>query len=204
MKVRFSDYVTGAGAATALVNTSHLVRQSTGEALADPPALVRFLDEHGIHPDALHDGREPGENDLGQAHALRRDIRAVLESSTEEHAADTANALIARAAAGPFLHRDSEGRWQWYVTTAPHASLADELAVLMGTGLLGALRALGHDRFRHCASPACAGVFADTSKAGRRRYCMPDVCGNRLNVARHRARQTQSTKPSAPPGRPGR
>ncbi|MFI0465948.1 CGNR zinc finger domain-containing protein [Saccharopolyspora sp. 5N102] len=59
----------------------------------------------------------------------------------------------------------------------------------MGTGLLGALRALGHDRFRDCASPGCNGVFVDTSRAGRRRYCMPELCGNRLNVANHRARR---------------
>ncbi|MGW1681460.1 CGNR zinc finger domain-containing protein [Saccharopolyspora sp. NPDC002376] len=29
---------------------------------------------------------------------------------------------------------------------------------------------MGHNRFRHCASPHCEGAFVDTSKAGRRRY----------------------------------
>ncbi|MEK8171675.1 CGNR zinc finger domain-containing protein [Streptomyces sp. M19] len=70
--------------------------------------------------------------------------------------------------------------------------LADELAVLTGTGLLGALRTLGHTRFRPCASPVCDGVFVDTSRAGRRRYCMPDLCGNRINVAKHRARRQRA------------
>jgi predicted RNA-binding Zn ribbon-like protein len=32
-------------------------------------------------------------------------------------------------------------------------------------------------------------MFVDTSRAGRRRYCVPEVCGNRINVAAHRARR---------------
>ncbi|MGW6399398.1 CGNR zinc finger domain-containing protein [Streptomyces sp. NPDC055134] len=32
-------------------------------------------------------------------------------------------------------------------------------------------------------------MFVDTSKAGRRRYCTPEVCGNRRNVANYRARR---------------
>jgi predicted RNA-binding Zn ribbon-like protein len=32
-------------------------------------------------------------------------------------------------------------------------------------------------------------VFVDVSRGGRRRYCMPDLCGNRINVANHRQRR---------------
>ncbi|MEV0696741.1 CGNR zinc finger domain-containing protein [Saccharopolyspora sp. NPDC050389] len=182
----------GAGLATSLVNTAPEVR-SAGEVLVDPAALEHFLEEHEIRPDALADGR-PTAADLDQVRALRQEIRAVIEAADEDRLAEGAAALVARAATGPSLHRDDEGRWQWHVATAPRASLADELAVLVGTGLLGALRALGHDRFRDCASPVCNGVFVDTSRAGRRRYCMPELCGNRLNVANHRARR-QAAKP---------
>ncbi len=112
-----------------------------------------------------------------------------MEAGTEDQAVDGAAALVQRAGAGPTLSRDPEGRWQWYVTTSADASVADELAVLMGTGMLGAIRTLGHDRFRPCVSPVCDGMFVDTSKAGRRRYCTPAICGNRLNVANHRARR---------------
>ncbi len=203
MKVPFNDYTRGTGAATALVNTSPVVRRSTGEALGNPTALTQFLSEHDIHPDALTNGCQPTDDDLDQVHALRHETRAILEAPTEDHVVDGATALVTRAGIGPALCRDAEGRWQWYVATSTHASLADELAVLMGTGLLGALRTLSHDRFRHCASPVCDGVFVDTSRAGRRRYCMPDRCGNRLNVANHRARQLASTEdPSSRRERP--
>lgn len=189
MKIPFSDYTWGAGVATALVNTSALVRRSMGEALPDLAALTRFLAEHHLSPEALPEGREPTEEDLDQVRALRREVRGILEATSEDHLVEGATALVMRAGAGPVLRRDANDHWQWHVTTSREASLADELAVLMGTGLLGVLRTLSHDRFRHCASDTCDGMFVDTSRAGRRRYCMPELCGNRLNVANHRARQ---------------
>ncbi|WP_030248986.1 CGNR zinc finger domain-containing protein [Streptomyces violens] len=189
MKLPFSDYSIGAGIATDLVNTSALVRRSTGEVLVDPAALGRFLGEHRIPVEAAAAGSHPSEADLEQVLALRRELRALLESDSADQLAEGANALVRKAGVGPLLARDTDGHWQWYVSTGPRTPLADELAALIGTGLLGVLRTLSHDRVRHCASPECDGMFVDTSKAGRRRYCMPDLCGNRLNVARHRARR---------------
>ncbi|MFD7219651.1 CGNR zinc finger domain-containing protein [Streptomyces sp. NPDC059892] len=207
MKIPFSDYKLGAGVATDLVNTSPVVRTALGEILTGPAALARFLAEHDVRPDALADGRRPDDADLEAVRVLRGEIRAILEAGAEEQVVEAASALVARGGIGPSLYRDAGGRWQWYVAISPGTSVADELAVLMGTGLLGALRTLSHDRFRRCASPVCEGMFVDTSKAGRRRYCMPEVCGNRLNVASHRARKLESTRrpgrqegPSTPPG----
>ncbi|MQA01990.1 MAG: hypothetical protein GEV07_04430 [Streptosporangiales bacterium] len=183
MQILFSGYAAEAGLATDLVNTSALVR-GAGEALTDPAALERFLGEHDISP-----GAQLADGDVHQVHALRDEVRAVLESSTDDEVAEGANALLARARVTPTLARDAQGRWQWYLATSDAASVADEVAASVGVGLLGALYTLGHDRFRPCASPDCNGMFVDTSRAGRRRYCMPDLCGNRLNVANHRARR---------------
>ncbi|PSL01303.1 putative RNA-binding Zn ribbon-like protein [Haloactinopolyspora alba] len=188
MKASLDSYTDGARLATDLVNTSARVR-TAGDVLADPDALARFLAEHDLEPAALAGGRSPGHDDLEQVRQLREDVRAAIEPGTEEQGIADATALAARAAGTPGLHRDRAGRWQWHLTTSPQASLADELAVTIGMGLLGTLQALNHDRFRRCASPVCDGLFVDTSKSGRRRYCMPEVCGNRLNVANHRARQ---------------
>lgn len=190
MKTRFSDYAMGAGLATDLVITSPAVSR-TGDLLADPSALAEFLAEHGLRPSALENGGGPTARDLNDVRALRQAVRRMLEAATEESVVDAATALGARAGTGPTLCRDAEGQWQWCVTTSPYATLADELAVVVGTGLLGVVRALGPERFRHCAANDCDGMFVDTSKAGRRRYCMPGVCGNRRNVANYRARLRQ-------------
>jgi predicted RNA-binding Zn ribbon-like protein len=42
-------------------------------------------------------------------------------------------------------------------------------------------------------------VFIDTTRPGRRRYCMPGLCGNRINVANHRARRaaTRDMRPNS-------
>ncbi|MBB4932820.1 putative RNA-binding Zn ribbon-like protein [Lipingzhangella halophila] len=188
MNIPFSDYASGAGVATALVNTAPRVR-SDGDGLAGTAALADFLTEHGLAPEALDGGGRPAAPDVIAVHRLREETRAALESESEDELAAAAEALVARAGAGPRLYRDSGGRWRWAVATVEGAALADELAVLIGVGLLGVLHSLGGRRFRACASPACEGVFVDTSRAGRRRFCMPEVCGNRVNVANHRARR---------------
>ncbi|MEW2393510.1 CGNR zinc finger domain-containing protein [Streptomyces venezuelae] len=189
MKSSFSDYALGAGVATDLVNTAALVRRSTGESLVDAAALGRFLAGHDLSPEALPSGRDPSPGDLEDVLALRHEVRTLLESTDEDALAVGANALVERAGTRPVLERDADGHWHWFTTTEPGAALADELAALIGTGLLGVLHTLNGERVRHCASPTCDGMFVDTSKAGRRRYCTPGLCGNRLNVARHRARQ---------------
>ncbi|MGP3962041.1 CGNR zinc finger domain-containing protein [Nonomuraea sp. 3N208] len=189
MHISISDYVVGTAVATDLVNTSPTVRAAAGEALPDPDTLAAFLTEHDVRPDALAGGRLPDGDDLHQVHLLRREVRAVLETETEEQAVAAAKVLAGWAGMAPALRREDDGGWQWYVPTAPGASLAAELAALIGVGLLGAVRALGHGRFRPCAAPGCRGVFVDTSRAGRRTYCMPGLCGNRVNVATHRARR---------------
>ncbi|GLZ10672.1 hypothetical protein Acsp04_09070 [Actinomadura sp. NBRC 104425] len=188
MIIPLSDYTIGATVASDLVNTSPTVRVTTGDALPDAAALRRFLAERGVRLDAP----PPTDDDLRLVHMLRMQIRVILETETEEHAIAGSTVLIKRAGLAPVLHRDDDGRWQWHLPTAPGAPLADELAALVGVGLAGVVRTLGRERFRTCAAPGCRGVFVDTSRAGKRRYCMPERCGNRVNVARHRARRLGS------------
>ncbi|HYH31275.1 MAG TPA: CGNR zinc finger domain-containing protein [Pseudonocardia sp.] len=181
MQIQLDDYVAGAALATDLVNTAPEVMVSTGDLLPDAAALARFLAERDLQPAA---GRAT-EADLTAVHELRHALRALLAAPDPAAVA----ALTARAGGGPELHPDRDGRWQWHVRSRPGAPVADELALVTGTALLSVLRALGPGRFRTCAAPDCAGLFVDTSRAGRRRYCMPEVCGNRVNVAAHRARR---------------
>ncbi|NDU77605.1 hypothetical protein GWI34_34050 [Actinomadura sp. DSM 109109] len=179
MLIPLADYATGAEVANDLVATSPDVRGDEG--LTGPGDLADLL--------AGHDVAAPAGQDVEMARLLRREVRAVLESGTEDEAVERAALLAGHAGLSPVLRRDEAGHWQWYVPTAQGASLAGEVAALVGVALLDLVRALGHDRFRACAAPGCRGVFADASRAGRRRYCRPELCGNRLNVANHRARR---------------
>ncbi|MFC9976996.1 CGNR zinc finger domain-containing protein [Spirillospora sp. NPDC127200] len=186
MRIPIADYTPAMTFANALVSTSPTVRP-TGDALPTPEALAALLAAHGIS------APPPSPGDLRDTHLLRREVRGIIETETEEQAVAGAAVLVKRAGLAPVLDRDPAGGWQWCVPTAPDAPLADELAALAAIGVFGVVRALGHERFRPCAAPDCRGVFADISKAGRRRYCMPDLCGNRRNVANHRARQREES-----------
>jgi len=185
VQLLLDDYRFGAAVATDLVNTAPEVMVGPGELIPDAAALARFLAERGLRPAA----GEPAPADVTAAdvaavHTLRRRLRALFE-----HPDAAGAAALTTATGGLDLRPDAEGRLQWLVRSRPAASIAEELALLTGTALLATLRALGPDRFRHCAAPTCAGMFVDTSRSGRRRYCVPEVCGNRVNVAAHRARR---------------
>ncbi|MFI0419774.1 CGNR zinc finger domain-containing protein [Spongiactinospora sp. 9N601] len=197
MRISIRDYAAAAAVATELVNGSPSVRGAAGDALPDPGALAEFLAGHDVPLDAPG-ARNPTATDLHQVRLLRRDVRAVLAAATEDDAVAAAGVLAGWAGLAPVLGRDTDGGWRWEVPTRAGAPLVAELAAFVGIGLLGVMRALGHDRFRACAAPGCRGVFADTSRAGRRRYCTPDACGNRVNVANHRARRTTEIKEGSP------
>ncbi|MFI0412250.1 CGNR zinc finger domain-containing protein [Actinomadura sp. 3N508] len=183
MHIPIGAYAGGIELANLLVSTSPTVRGA--EALPDLGALSALI--------AGHELRAPVQEDVFQVQLLRREVRGIMETETAEQAVAGAGVLLGRAGLPPVLRREPDGPWQWFVPTATGAPLADELAAFIAVGLLGVVRALGHDRFRACAAPGCRGVFADVSRAGRRRYCMPDLCGNRLNVANHRARRREMT-----------
>ncbi|WUH99779.1 CGNR zinc finger domain-containing protein [Spirillospora sp. NBC_00431] len=188
MHIPIGGYAAGIELANDLISTSPTVRGE--EALPDLAALSELV--------AGHDLRTPVHEDVFQVRLLRREVRGIMETETAEQAVAGAGVLLGRAGLAPFLRRESGPRpdrpWQWFVPTAEDAPFADELAAFIGVGLFGVVRALGHDRFRACAAPGCRGVFADVSRAGRRRYCMPELCGNRLNVANHRARRKEMTR----------
>ena len=200
MQLTFTDYTFGASVATALVLTAPEVLVATGDALTDGESLHAFLTEHGIVP-----GDRPATGAvLDEVRALRTRVRDIVAAPNEEAIVDGANQLLRVARTVPFLGRH-DGAWTWHLETAPESTLADDLAVVIGTGLLGTVASLGPNRFRSCESPSCNGIFVDTSRAGRRRFCMPQVCGNRVNVANFRARRRreQQDRPGTGPAGAG-
>lgn len=54
---------------------------------------------------------------------------------------------------------------------------------------IGAFLALPHaGTLRMCEADPCGGVFLDTSRSQKRRWCAMDSCGNRVKAQRHRLR----------------
>lgn len=47
-------------------------------------------------------------------------------------------------------------------------------------------------RIRRCQGKACDRLFLDSSKAGRRRWCQMETCGNRAKARRHARRSSKA------------
>ena len=62
--------------------------------------------------------------------------------------------------------------------------LALDAAEMLGTSQ--------RERVRICASETCSARFFDRSRAGRRRWCSMEGCGNVAKARRHRARQAKT------------
>ncbi len=81
------------------------------------------------------------------------------------------------------------GRPHWKIPADAHGGLHLTGAVL--NSLLDLLSEADLKRLRICPRPDCGFVFLDTSKAGRRRWCEMEVCGNRAKAERFARRQSR-------------
>lgn len=184
----FEHYAAGAALATDLVNSGPPMHAA--EELADAAGLRRLLAGHADVPGL--EGVRPAARDLAAVRALREQLRAVVAMTDEAAAVAALDGLIAEAAPRPVLVDGPRG-WTWTLHPPPDAPVAQRLAVVSAASLLEVVRTLGIARFRPCAASFCHGRFVDTSRAGTRRYCMPEICGNRVHVANHRARRRPSS-----------
>ncbi|MEV0407929.1 CGNR zinc finger domain-containing protein [Actinoallomurus sp. NPDC050550] len=190
MQVAFDDYVWAAGVATELVNTTAEVWRGDDH-LPDVAALVAFTDLHGDGTGALSElARRARTADLHAVHALRTTVRDLIDQPDRDHLIAGATTLTSPAQGTTLIPDPAHvNRTRWAAPLRDGATIADALSLTCGIGILGVVHTLGEQRFRPCGAPTCRGAFIDTTRPGRRRYCMPGLCGNRINVANHRARQ---------------
>lgn len=192
MQVSLTSYAWGAGIATDLVNTSPWVWHGVDH-MPDAEALGAFLRDHDLLP-AAGQRYTATAADLEAVHRLRDTARGVIDDPDPDRLVTAASAL-STGIGTLTLAPDASGTPQWFARSREGAALAEDLALVCAVGILGVVHSLGPERFRSCAAPDCHGAFIDTSRPGRRRYCMPDLCGNRVNVANHRARQGSTRQP---------
>jgi predicted RNA-binding Zn ribbon-like protein len=151
------------------------------ELLAAPEDLARWLVAAGM----AESPTKVSNADLVAARALREAVYALAEAQihgrvpTGQDVA-TLNRLADGPAAVPWL--DDEGSAHWRGDAAALlALLAREAVLLLG----GADRA----RIRQCEAEGCALLFLDMSRAGDRRWCSMQGCGNKAKVAEFRRRR---------------
>ncbi|MGW5700768.1 CGNR zinc finger domain-containing protein [Amycolatopsis japonica] len=179
MQVALDDYVWAAGIATDLVNTAPEVWHGEDK-LPDLDSLAAFAELHSIPVNTRP-------SDLRAVHRVRVTVRDLIDHPARDRLITGATALT--SSIGDVSLDAASGRARWTVSLRQGATVADALSLICGVGILGVVQSLDVTRFRACGAPTCRGVFIDTTRPGRRRYCMPGLCGNRVNVANHRARK---------------
>jgi predicted RNA-binding Zn ribbon-like protein len=174
-----------------LADTLVTVTTPPADLIADQAASERFWALHGA---VLPEGWAPP--DVAETRRLRDAIRALLDAAEQEAAPDAAQlgaaldpaaldilnatSALARVSASLGVRNGvAERRDCWHYADPRDLALASAARSAIDVLADPVQRA----NLRRCASPACSMLFV-TGDA-RRRWCTPNICGNRDRVARH-------------------
>jgi predicted RNA-binding Zn ribbon-like protein len=172
---------------TGPLGSSEVASDSPLEMLASPADLTSWLADR--QPSA-----EAGDRDLADAVTLRGAIGRLALAASAGEAADSRDVdLLNLYAATPDIPPRLAGGALQAGRTAPRAAqalstIARDAVALFSGATAGTIRA--------CDAADCDMVYLDTSRAGNRRWCSMQRCGNRHKVRAHRARASRS-QPSA-------
>ncbi|MGJ4942405.1 CGNR zinc finger domain-containing protein [Bradyrhizobium sp. HKCCYLS1011] len=164
------------------------VQHAQGDELASPNDLAGWMAERALAP--------PHANVTAplfqEALQLRRALRNYLQCDPAERRSNrpVLQALTTALAAFPLRVELRAGHGTVLTGTRKDAlGGLSALAIELHEGdISGAL-----DRLKTCASDECLRVFYDRSKPATRRWCMSDLCGNRMKTRAYRERQRQAS-----------
>ena len=132
---------------------------------------------------------EAGDRDLADAVRLRGAIARLAHAASAGHAGDPADIdLLNLYASTPDIPPRMPGGSLQAGRTDPRAAQALSTVARDAVALLSG-RVAG--RIRGCDADDCGLIYLDTSRAGNRRWCSMQRCGNRNKVRAHRARSTE-------------
>lgn len=180
------------------LNSAYAPEPQRVDHLRDGAALLRWLEDSGVvGMEVVQAARGFTPSQLqslaGGARQLRETFRALLErwladgpQGVQPQDVAPLNTLLARSRVTQQIEATPGGLHLHLLRPidgpgAVLAELAAACAELLATHQ--------PEQVRHCEGPACTLVFADTKRGPRRRWCSMALCGNRMKVAAHRARQ---------------
>src|SRR5262245_54918489 len=162
-------------------------------------AAIEYFTKRGLaHESALRaqaaNGPGGGDGWLRRLYGTRSALREVWDAEVEaraprQDALDTVNDLLRQAPRIELVPGEGGiGVGHRHTEVDPTGEALARVTV----PLVEALASGETDRFRICANDACRWVFEDRSRAGRRRWCDMQSCGNRAKVRRYRSRHREA------------
>ncbi|MEV0381542.1 CGNR zinc finger domain-containing protein [Nonomuraea sp. NPDC050643] len=153
------------------------------ERIATPERLRAWLGANGLGDAPVSDSLLRDARELREA--VHRAGTAVAAGGVPEPAdEDLLNRWSARHRARLLL---SGGQARWRLPDADPARAALAIVALDAVAVLGGR----HDGvIKRCEQRTCAGLFVDTSRGGRRRWCSMATCENKIKKANLKAART--------------
>lgn len=190
----------GEHAALDFLNSVLAPADQTLDFFHDGVTFARWLTDSGVVPVAVAAAARsltPRQLDrlAAEARVLREWFRPVVvrwtlggDRALRAADLDHLNVLMAKSPLTRVLVRGSAG-----VELLAHRSLTDTHALTaeLAAACADLLTHQSHGNVRKCENPNCSMLFADNKRGPRRRWCSMAVCGNRMKVAAHRARQRE-------------
>lgn len=132
----------------------------------------------------------------GEARELREWFRQALQEAVRAPAGKLAKDMIATL--NQILANDSAylqlqgSAGQVVLREIRKITKAQQLLIPIAQKMAELLTTIDRSLIKRCANPNCTLWFYDKTKAHRRLFCSPSVCGNRAKVAAFRKRQSKS------------
>lgn len=169
--------------ANALVRTIDVLNVAReGFAGDEPSSLLDVLRGHGELLDhiAVADER--------RVRAVIVELLAVVEEHDVDRAVELLNAVMKRYCAPPQLMRHDGWPWHMHIDRGDDEPLHRWFGATGSFALANALAGRSTVPWGVCAADGCDRVFVHDDRGATRHYCSV-ACGNRVRVARHRARR---------------
>jgi predicted RNA-binding Zn ribbon-like protein len=152
----------------------------------DELATVAQLD--GLLEHWKYSGRiDHDEAELREVRAVRDELRRVWFLDRDDMV-PAVNEMLRKAQARPYLTRHDGSDWHMHATDSD-APLAERMRVEAALALIDVIRMNEVGRLRLCGADNCTGLLLDLSRNGSKRFCSVR-CGNRMNMAAFRERQS--------------
>lgn len=168
-----------------LINTCFVTQKQPVDLLQQEPTLVLWLSEICLepHPTLLADSQQITTLQR-RLISLREICRSVMRDLEEAKtiSADTYERLRSFIQAIP-LYTDVSLATGKLAERYRGATPTDDILYQIAISVVHTLQTVHPERIRKCEHDDCVLYFADTSKAGKRRWCSMELCGNRQKAA---------------------
>lgn len=180
------------------VNTERLLRGRNFDRVSTPGDLARWAvaatisGENSLRRSVFDIEQDPAASAalIAEARALRSALRQLASALNQAAPVpqEIEPALNAVMASQPLTLRLDRTGEHFHVAWRP---VDGSLRGVLGAIARDAAQFLAHadaSMVRACANPNCGIYFHDVSKNHTRRWCSMELCGNRIKVAKHRAK----------------